>query len=240
MADTHTATVGAADFIRAVTNAALFASTDVTLPVLCTVHITSHAPGKLTFEASNRYVAGQDQVDLVDREHNTNHPGHDQCALPASDLGILVSAKEMTKLAKMIKQMINPGTRYVVAADQPKVVISFTDDASTASFILTDNLAPDSALPAEIIPGRFPDMSRFWNDHRTWPDPQSGYAAEPVPEMGAFQDWAISNAWLQMLAKVTPDGNAKGFPVRFSFGYPGKPVQVTVGDRFRAIVMSVR
>jgi hypothetical protein len=67
MADTQTATVEVGAFMRAVTNAALFASTDDTLPTLTSVHFRpSPRAGFLQLEATNRYVASQEDIDLAD------------------------------------------------------------------------------------------------------------------------------------------------------------------------------
>src|SRR5947209_13893697 len=67
MTDTQAATVEAGAFMRAITNAALFASADDTLPSLTTVHFRpSPRPGFLQLEATNRYVASQEDVDLAD------------------------------------------------------------------------------------------------------------------------------------------------------------------------------
>lgn len=67
MSDTRTATVLADDFMRAAANALLSACTDRTVPLLCSVHFRpGHTPGTLILEATNRYVASQEEILLRD------------------------------------------------------------------------------------------------------------------------------------------------------------------------------
>lgn len=223
MSDMHTATVNAADFYRAVANAALFASTDDTVPALTTVRLTAGEPGQLLAEATNRYVVSQETIDLIDRDHNTSHPGHDKCAPVTTDLDVLVDAKGLVKITKMLKQLevSVPGT-----TDQPLIRIDYTDDEHHAAFTLTRHLNPDQTLRAEVVTvGDFPNISQLWPD-------LTGEDRTP--------DFTIAQKWLALFAKVETDGKPQYRPVRFSTARPEKPMQVTIGDRFRAIVVPLR
>lgn len=269
MTDIHTATVPAADFYRAVINAALFASTDDTLPSLTTIHMVAGEPGKLLVEATNRYVASRETLDLidpaaydsdwftsrsetinhlaaahdvpkpeghdsrtelaVDKEHQAMHKAgadHEHTIRPvaATDLDVLVTAKGLVKITKMLKQL--EVANY--SPEFPLIVIEWTEENQHASFTLTRHADPDQTLRTDVVTvGEFPRLDRLWPISRDTED-------ERTP------DFILAQKWLALLAKVETDEKAAYRPVQFRAGQDGKPVLVKIGDRFEAIVIPIR
>jgi hypothetical protein len=234
MSDTHTATVDAAAFYRAVANAALFAGTDDTLPSLCTVHLTAGEPGELIMHATNRYVLSEETLSLIDREHDPDHSGHDECPPPATDLDVMVGVKGLVKIAKMLKQLEE---RY--PGNPPRVVIEWIEGERHAAFTLTGQASePDQTLRAEVTDGQFPRISAFFAKHRQPREAEPGMAEIPAGDLPT--EWTISQQWLVPLAKVDDGEAAKSRSVDVSVGLPGAPVMFTVGAHFRAMVMPIR
>lgn len=228
MADMHTATVLADDFYRAALNASLFACKDDTLGVLCAVRFFAREDGAVTAEATNRYAASQESMPLVELDHDPAHEGHAGCPVPTTDLDVLVSVKSLVKVAKMLKQLTEP--MYGTNAP-PAVRIEWTEGERHVAFTVTRHLSPDQTLRAETEDGAYPrTIGRFYDQHRTVRD------GESLPD--GFQDWTFNPEYLAVLAKV--DSSAKGTSARLSFGMPGRPLLVHIGERFRALIMPIR
>lgn len=269
MSDTQTATVAADQFMRAVTNAALSASTDDTLPLLTAVHFRpSPQPGFLQLEATNRYVASQEEIPLADldsydsdwgpsqvashmeaehgwqrpeplgpysgetmptdieRQHTEAHAAggaghqHSTRPVPVTELDVIVNVKDLGKLVKTLRLVIEPGTKYASPGERPHVVISAADGEDKVSFTLVQNMGTDTTISPRRVDGNFVPIDRLMTD-----------------ETGEVSEIAFNPAYLAIFTKVDP--GQKNTTVKFRFTAPGKPVQVQIGEHYRALIVPI-
>lgn len=208
------ATVAADDFMRVVTNAVLSASTDDTLPMVCAIHFRpGNEPGTLMLEATNRYMASQEDIDLADlaeydsdwsraqvvkhmaddhglkapegydarteAEVNKQHaalahgPGddlhtHTVRPMPVTELDCLVNARDLTKLVRTLKLVIEPETKTAVGRDRPHVVIEHKpgEDSYTGkvSFTLINNNGTDTTVSPRAVYGDYVKIDQLMAD----------------------------------------------------------------------------
>jgi hypothetical protein len=132
--ETQTVTSDAAALIRVLQNTGLFASNDVTLPMLCCLHLHA-ADGTLTVEATDRYVLAQETI--------PDSPGA---------LDVLVNAKEtLTAVKPFLTALKNPALRGL--AKQPTITV--TIDGIYARFTITGHLAPDLSVTVPLAEGEY-------------------------------------------------------------------------------------
>jgi hypothetical protein len=282
MADTQTATVAADEFMRVVTNAALSAGTDDTLPTICAIHFRPGTePGTLMLEATNRYIASQEHVALADlasydsdwdktalaahladahgvepvpgydmrtaeqvrAEHENKHaeldaagtPGHDHTVrpVPVTELDCMVSAKDMTKLARTLKLVIEPATRNLMPAERPHVVITFEPGEGgydgKVSFTLTQNNGTETTVSPKAVFGDFVKMDSLFPNGT----PLDGEPAE---------SFSFNPAYLAVFTKI--DTGERMTPVTIHPSRMGsrgvaKPVLITIGEHYRALIVPV-
>ena len=201
----QTATVAADDLMRAITNAVLSASTDDTLQSLTAIHLRpGHTPGTLMLEATNRYQASQEDIDLVildefdsdwgraevlkhlEDDHGIKRPeGYDMRSEteiskihaaqehgPADDLhthtvrpvattelDCLVGGKDLVKLVRTLKLVIEPETKMTHGREAPHVVIEHRPDdgySGKVSFTLVNNNGTETSVSPKAVHGDFP------------------------------------------------------------------------------------
>jgi hypothetical protein len=245
MSDTHTATVDATAFYRAVLNASLFACTDDTLPSLCAVHFTSTEPGRLLLEATNRYVISREDLDLIDPAQIAVPGTADPPPVPETDLDILVVVTGLVKITKMLASL----QEFSPLAGPPRIVIEWVEGEGHAAFTLTGQACePDQTLRAEVLTsGEFPRAGEtLFGGHRKPRAKQPSMAEIPAGEPPA--EFILGQKWLTLFGKVESDEVFSGkkrksdrhVSVEFSAGLPGAAVLVKIGSRFRAMVVPIR
>ena len=114
---TRSVTADAAEFLRALGNAALFTGGDITLPVLCAVHLR-WSEGTLIAEGTDRYTACQHMI----RSAAGDLPG-----------GTLLWAKDVTRAVKRLTRELNAAVNQ---ARQLQLTVSLADGAKTATLTL--------------------------------------------------------------------------------------------------------
>jgi hypothetical protein len=147
MPDNTTCTVNARELGRALANAALFASTDPTLPRLTCIHLECRN-GWLVAEGTDRYTAVQ---------HRVRFEGD---PLPRP---LLVSAKDAVAAVKNLVKLIGDIDRYTDA--RPVISIRQPDGVQAAEFTLTGHLGPDTTLWAPVSEGDFPKLDSHFGRH---------------------------------------------------------------------------
>ena len=284
----QTATVAADELMRAITNAVLSASADDTLPTICAIRFRpGSTPGTLMLEATNRYQASQEDIDLVDllsvkgdlphahfiyrgdgwgddqetsrREqlikHLSEHEDHvadfpagyvwgdaDELAqlhevkhglprlTPKTEIDCSVNAKDLAKLVRTLKLIIEPETKSAFGPDAPHVVIEHKPEGDRGpgkvSFMLVNNNGTDTTVSPKAVYGDFPQIDRLMAD-------AEAAASASVTTTGSFNP-----AYLAVYTKV--DTGNKVDTVDLAFTGPGKPALVKVGQHYRAIVIPVR
>lgn len=252
MTDIRTATVPASELIRAITNAMLFASKDDTLPALTSVHFRPGLePGQLLLEATNRYVASQESVDLADLDHSTGHEDHEgACPVPATELDVLVSTRDAAKLVKTLKLIINPDAERFVPAERPHVTIEHAEDGKKVAFKLTQNLDQDAELSFALAYGEFPRIDSLMKEPEMEPekldarlqaeaDQAKAAGRTPRPKADVWERRYLFNRdWLALFPKV--DTGQKHDMIDFRFTASAKPAIVHIGERFRALIVPVK
>lgn len=269
---THTAIVSAADFTRAITNAALFASADDTLPGLVAIHLTPGDKGRLMLEATNRYIAAREEIDLIDpaaydsdwtadqivahladahdtprptglgvsagyttaqADHDAKHAAgadheHTVRPVPETTLDVVADVKQLTLIAKTVKQVAAQASPYAEPA--PMVTITWDDSDPHVQVKLGGGGIPDMTMEADRRDSPFPRIGAIFTDHRAKGTSKNAPAG-----------WDIAVQWLATLAKVDDGTKPKDRVARLAFDYAaGKPVKVTIGPRFTAMVIPMR
>lgn len=215
-----TLTADADELARALWNAALFASTDTTLPVLCVVHLRT-VDGTLVAEATDRYTTGQAQI---------------RTARNGLVEGMLLDARETAKAAKDIRAELK---RRLHKRHQHGMTLNLAATEGADSVALT--LVADGLTIMECHIGRreFPDGWCERTLDRNWDKLRKRVAK--LDGMAFNRRWVIAAEWLARLGQVD-DGLPGGVSPRVAlqFTKTGGPVGVTIGEQFRALVMPVR
>jgi len=218
---TRTMTGQAADVLRALHNAALFASTDRTLPVLCHVHFRV-IDGTQVAEATDRYAAGQAMIRSADPGNGTL----DDVLLDARDLRKAIGA-----------------FRRVLRIDASNHV------RGQATVTITHVSGSDHAELTLARPSRTPVTEKVaaWDSMQPWPavtiDRNWAQERKRLARLDG-RPWnrrhVFRRRMMALLAEVEGDsGSSWGDSVQLQFTTTGKPVFVTVGTDFRAMIMPV-
>ena len=224
MTDQTTVTADAASLVRAITNTALFAATDDTLPGICAVRFTA-TDGTLTAEATDRYVYARETIPC--------QPGTLDVIDVAVQVKPLVAAIKPFAVALKNKNLSR-------LAEQP--VISISSDNTYVHLTLTGHQAPDLTVTAPLQEGAFPRRAAALLAE-----------AEAKNRSESCGHVAFASKHLNTLSKVVGDGDVerkkigatwmlKAPPkqeVKFVLGASNKAAVVYVGDSFRALVMPV-
>lgn len=243
MTDTKatTVTVQADLLLAAVQNAAHFASTDDTLPTLTCIRLVTR-DGELLVQATDRYVASREVTGKTEGE-----------------LDVLVYAKDAVRTAKSLAAVLKASNSQHLA-DKPQVTVDVPEGTQFARFTLTGHIGPDTALTAATLDGEFPRAIDTIIDDAMKQDfaaieaanteirrkKEAGepcYTSEHDLDSRQYR-FAVKN--MDKLTKVvTPefgrrDHGSLGPVMDFRFTASNKPAAVTIGERFTAVVMSVR
>lgn len=261
MTDTHTAIVLAADFYRAASNAALFASTDDTLPSLVAAHLMAGEPGKLMVEATNRYVASRETLDLIDTA------SYDSDWSPSQITAHLAEAHDVPKPEGYDTRTADHAdaehkARHEAGADHEHtvrpmpvtdldVVVDIKGLVKVAKMLKQLESGSYSVPPKIIIEYTDDDKHASFTltDHD---DPDQTLRANVAPgeyvKMGSLWPAGVADdattavsvaaKWLAVLAKVDTGDRNPSVDIQLN-GY-GKPFMATIGARFRAIVVPLK
>jgi hypothetical protein len=213
----------AAEMLRALHNAALFAGTDDTLPVLTQVHFRV-VEGTQVVEGTDRHAAAQQMLRSVYPPDGTLD-------------GVLLSAKDLTRAAKAFRKVMRREiSPHVRAAAQ--ITITVADGAAEAALVLTRPSRTDVTGQAAVHippPGNsWPAaaVDALWKAHHRRLAKLDG---KPWNRRHVFRA-----AQLARLAQVEGDGSSSyGDNVQMQFTTTGKTCYVEIGTEFRALVQPV-
>lgn len=225
MTEAQTMTGQAAEVLRALHNAALFAGTDDTLPVLTQVHFRV-VEGTQVVEGTDRYAAAQQMLRSVYPPDGTLD-------------GVLLSAKDLTGVAKAFRKILRREVSPHVRAGA-QITITVADGATEAVLALTRPSRTDVTEPAAVHippPGRIgawpaAAVDALWKQHHRRLAKLDG---NPWNRRHVF-----SASQLARLAQVEGDSGADyGDNVQLQFTTTGKTCYVTIGTEFRVLVQPV-
>jgi hypothetical protein len=223
MTDTQTMTGQAAEVLRALHNAALFAGTDDTLPVLTQVHFRV-VEGTQVVEGTDRYAAAQQMLRSVYPPDGTLD-------------GVLLSAKDLGRAAKAFRKILRREISPHIRAGA-QITITVADGATEATLVLTRPSRTDVTEAAAVHippPGNsWPAaaVDALWKQHHRRLAKLDGHAWNRRHVFRAAQ--------LARLAQVEGDsGSAYGDNVQMQFTTTGKTCYVEIGTEFRALVQPV-
>lgn len=304
---TQTATVAASELMRAITNAILSASTDDTLPAICAVRFRAgNTPGTLMLEATNRYQASQEEIDLADLaeydsdwsktelvkhmedDHGVKAPeGYDMRTteqvekqhaelehgpaddlhthtvrpVPVTELDVMVNGKDLGKLVRTLKLIIEPETKMAHGREAPHVVITHTPDGpgyvGKASFMLINNNSTDTTVSPKAVYGDYPRIDQLMAEAEENAKRAADLIASVKGDLAAGETPDIDAAvlvkmitagcfnaqYLAIYTKVDTGNKVDTVDLHFTAangdGNP-KPMLVRVGQRYRAMLVPVR
>jgi hypothetical protein len=215
---TQAVTADAAEFLRALGNAALFAGTDVTLPVLCAVHLRA-VDGTLVAESTDRYAACQHMI---------------RSATGDLDDGLLLWGKDVTTTVKRLSREVRAATDRRLKL---LLTLSYAEGAREAVLTLGEETRLLCALTVgvpDIGGSSWPakPVDRLWASH--------GKRLAKLDGNPYSRRFVINRKHLARLAAVQVSEQGTGYDhAQMQFTTTGKPVQVTIGSEFRAMISPV-
>jgi hypothetical protein len=203
-------------------------------------------------------------LEVVQHEHGIMHDDptspheHSFRPVPETELDVLVAYKDLAKLVKTLKLIIDPDTRYFAGNDRPHVVITHDEAASgQVTFTLVNNNGMDTTVGFKTVIGEFVKIDSLMKDSLKSPEKleadlarteadrianaPAGYNARPKDVPSVWErSYMFNGDYLARMTKVDTTGERRRDLLKFQFVASGKPALVTIGERFRALIMPVR
>jgi hypothetical protein len=139
-----------------------------------------------------------------------------------TDLDVLVNVKDCVKLVKTLKLIIEPETKYAAGPARPHVKISAEDGNGKVSFTLVNNAGTETTVTQRRAEGNFPKIDSLKPELADSPE----------------QEYQFNADYLAVFTKVDP--GERMVPVKLGLTAKGKPVLVTVGERYRGMIVPIR
>ena len=224
-------TAPAEDFCRALQNAALFASTDKTLPMLTVVHLRMDG-GVMIAEATDRYAVAQAMI-----RDTEGDPG-----------GLLLLAKNAARTAKSLDRITRAGDRVEVSWDPPVPDPDHPEEPApaivrSATVLHHGKIAGDTEADIDVLDLADMPAEGDWmaaTIDRNW-DAHFRRVKAVNAKRGPYWDRRdILRMWqLERLCKVKTSEGGRWRNAEFQHTGHGDPVAVTLGVSFRALLMPV-